>query len=87
MRTTTIFFAWSKPLNFFFVSLLLSLPQLVSAQSPNIVISQVYTAGGNANAAYNQDFVELFNRSTSPVAITGWTIQYASATGVFGNNC
>ncbi|RZK32076.1 MAG: T9SS type A sorting domain-containing protein, partial [Hymenobacter sp.] len=42
--------------------------------------------GGNANAAYNQDFVELFNRSTSPVAITGWTIQYASATGVFGTS-
>lgn len=44
-------------------------------------ISQVYGGGGNTSATYNQDFVELFNAGTSPVDISGWSVQYASATG------
>mgnify|MGYP002651409927 CR=1 FL=1 len=50
-----------------------------------VVISQVYGGGGNASATYNQDFVELFNRSTNTVDISGWSIQYASATGPTGS--
>lgn len=46
-----------------------------------VVISQVYGAGGNAGAIYKNDFVELFNRGNSSVDLTGWSIQYASATG------
>ncbi|MGB5006004.1 MAG: lamin tail domain-containing protein, partial [Ferruginibacter sp.] len=48
---------------------------------PGMVISQVYGGGGNTAATYNQDFVELFNRSASTIDISGWSIQYASATG------
>ncbi|RZK25111.1 MAG: lamin tail domain-containing protein, partial [Hymenobacter sp.] len=48
-----------------------------------IVISQVYGGGGNSGATYSNDFVELFNPTTSPVTITGWTLQYASAAGAF----
>jgi len=47
----------------------------------NVVVSQVYGGGGNANAPYQNDFVELFNRSASPVALSGWSVQYASASG------
>src|SRR6185369_3904048 len=47
----------------------------------NVVISQVYGAGSNANATYQNDFVELFNRGTTAVNLSGWTVQYASATG------
>lgn len=47
----------------------------------NVVISQVYGGGGNTGAPYQNDFIELFNRSTSPISITGWSVQYASATG------
>ena len=52
-----------------------------------IVISQVYGGGGNANATYTHDFVELFNRGTSTVSLEGWSIQYTSAvgTGTFGS--
>ena len=49
--------------------------------SPNIVISQIYGGGGNTGAVYANDFVELFNRGTSPVSLNGWSTQYASATG------
>ncbi len=51
-----------------------------SAISSTISISQVYGGGGNSGAVYQNDFVELFNASTSPVNITGWSIQYAAAT-------
>ena len=51
------------------------------AQVNHFVISQVYGGGGNANAPYQNDFVELFNPTGSTVSLTGWSVQYASATG------
>lgn len=50
------------------------------AASSTVVISQVYTAGGNSGATFNADYVELFNLSGAPVNITGWSLQYFSAT-------
>ena len=47
--------------------------------SGSMVIAEVYAAGGNSGATYANDYAELFNRGTSPVAIDGWTLQYASA--------
>jgi hypothetical protein len=55
--------------------------QVAFAASPNIVISQVYGGGGNAGTTFRNDFIELFNRGTSPVNVTGWTVQYTSTTG------
>lgn len=43
-----------------------------------VVISQVF--GGNGGT-YANDYVELFNNGASAVDVTGWSIQYASATG------
>ncbi|MBK7433647.1 MAG: lamin tail domain-containing protein [Chitinophagaceae bacterium] len=50
------------------------------SQSTTLVISQVYGAGGNAGALYNADYVELHNLSAAPVSLSGYSIQYASAT-------
>jgi hypothetical protein len=55
--------------------------QLGELVSPNIVISQLYGGGGNAGAPFTSDYVELFNRGASAVTVTGWSVQYASATG------
>ncbi len=49
--------------------------------SANMVISQLYGGGGSVNAPYQNDFVELYNRGTSPISLNGWSTQYASATG------
>src|SRR3954471_15460132 len=49
--------------------------------SPNVVVSQVYGAGGNNGAAYNADYIELFNRGPAGQPLGGWSVQYASATG------
>jgi len=47
----------------------------------NIRISQVY--GGNGGT-WNQDYVELYNNSTSAINIGGYTLQYAAATNTSG---
>ncbi|MFL5961096.1 MAG: lamin tail domain-containing protein [Gaiellaceae bacterium] len=47
--------------------------------SGSIVLGEVFAAGGNSGAPYANDYVELFNRGASAVAIDGWTLQYASA--------
>ncbi len=46
-----------------------------------VVISQVYGGGGNSNASFQNDYVELYNRTSNPIDITGWTLQYTSADG------
>ena len=46
-----------------------------------VVISQVYGGGGNGGATFHNDFVELYNRGTVAVDLTGWSLQYASSTG------
>ncbi len=46
-----------------------------------ILISQVYGGGGNAGAPFRNDFIELFNSGNTTVELSGWSVQYASATG------
>jgi predicted extracellular nuclease len=46
-----------------------------------VVISQVYGGGGNTGAPWKNDFIELFNSSTTPVSLNGSSVQYASAAG------
>src|SRR5215213_1534991 len=52
-----------------------------NAASPDLVISQVYGAGGNSGAVYNADYIEIFNRGSAPVSLNGLSLQYTSATG------
>jgi DNA/RNA endonuclease YhcR with UshA esterase domain len=46
-----------------------------------VVISQIYGAGGNSGATYNQDFIELYNPTNQPIDLSGWSVQYASSGG------
>ena len=52
-----------------------------NAASPDVVITEVYGGGGNSGAPYTNDFVELTNNGSSPVDVSGWSVQYASSTG------
>lgn len=65
-----------------------SLILLAATADAQVVISQVYGAGGNSGATLANDYVELFNRSSSSVSLADMSIQYASATGTgnFGAN-
>lgn len=49
--------------------------------STSLVISQVYGGGGNSGATYTNDFIELYNLGSTPVTVTGWSVQYASSAG------
>jgi len=48
---------------------------------PNVIITQVYGAGGNSGATYTNDFVELYNTTGNNIDISAWSIQYYPATG------
>ena len=70
----------------FLFGFILSGALAVLAASPalsasNLVISQIYGGGGNTGSTYTNDFIELFNRGTTNIDLSGWTVQYASATG------
>ena len=53
------------------------------AVSSNVVISEVYGGGTGSGAAntYGNDFIELYNRGTTAVNLSGWSVQYKSAAG------
>ncbi|MET0517367.1 MAG: ExeM/NucH family extracellular endonuclease [Burkholderiaceae bacterium] len=68
-----------KPLALLMAVAFAAPPALASASG--VVISQVYGNGGNNGASYNADYVELFNAGSSVVSLSGWSVQYASATG------
>lgn len=54
-------------------------------QAPNVIITEVYGAGGNSGAILKNDFIELYNTTNSPINIGGWSVQYYSATGTAAN--
>ncbi|HEY6391565.1 MAG TPA: lamin tail domain-containing protein, partial [Bryobacteraceae bacterium] len=61
--------------------MILPLAIFAGALPAQVVISQVYGGGGNAGATFKNDFIEVFNRGNSAANLTGWSVQYASATG------
>ena len=73
------------PLRRFLATLAAAVPLaglgLAAPAGAAVVISQVYGAGGNSGATLKHDFIELFNNGSAPIAIGGWSVQYAPATG------
>jgi predicted extracellular nuclease len=53
----------------------------LTVTGPILVISQIYGGGGNSGAPYTNDYIEIFNRGTTSVLLTGLSLQYTSATG------
>ncbi len=62
-----------------FAALLLLAPVAQGTSSTGLVVSQLYAGGGNSGAAYTNDFVELLNTGGTAVDLSGWSLQYASA--------
>lgn len=56
---------------------------LVLASTSGVVISQVYGGGAatSGSPSFKYDYVELFNAGSAPVNLTGYSLQYGSATG------
>ncbi|MBN9383337.1 MAG: choice-of-anchor J domain-containing protein [Chitinophagaceae bacterium] len=53
----------------------------VTASPAKVVVNQVYGGGGNSGSVFSNDFIELFNDDDTTVNLTGWSVQYAAATG------
>lgn len=67
-----------KKMYFLLIVFLCIVSQHVFSQ---VVINEVYGGGGNTGATYKNDFIELYNNGAVDVALTGWSVQYASAAG------
>ena len=67
------------------VSTCIVVPQASAAvDGSNAVISEVYGGGGNKGAAFNHDFIELYNPTSADLDLTGWSVEYLSASGNSG---
>ena len=54
-----------------------------AAHAQMLTINEVYGGGGNANAPYTNDFIELYNSGTTAINLGNYSLYYASATGAF----
>lgn len=63
----------------------LSIVLMAATSQAQIVINEVYGGGGNAGSTYKNDFVELINRGSSSVTLSGASLQYASTAGTFNS--
>ena len=55
-----------------------------AAVSADVVISEVYGGGGNSGATFTHDYIEQYNRGTTPVDISTWSVQYGSSAAPLG---
>ncbi|MDD3957460.1 MAG: hypothetical protein PHO96_01085 [Candidatus Izemoplasmatales bacterium] len=56
----------------------LSTPDLIG-----LMIYEVYGGGGNSGCIFSNDYVVIYNPNDVAVSLVGYSLQYASATGVF----
>lgn len=53
-----------------------------SPDGDDLVISEIYGAGGNGSgASRNADFIELYNPTDAPISVNGMSVQYRSTSG------
>src|SRR5262245_66139948 len=60
---------------------LYAMPASANPAGTSLVISEVYGAGGNANAVYSNDFIEIHNPTDAAISVDGWSVQYRSSGG------
>ena len=63
------------------VSLAGTVNTIVPPVTAHIVLNQIYGGGGNSGSFYTNDFIELYNNDSTAVNLSGWSVQYSSATG------
>ncbi|WP_300342743.1 ExeM/NucH family extracellular endonuclease [Nesterenkonia sp.] len=51
-----------------------------------LLISEVYTQGGEPGSVYQHRYVELYNYGTEDIDLTEWSLQYGNAAGTYNGN-
>jgi hypothetical protein len=59
------------------------IPLQPAAVAGDIVFSQIYSNGGNPGSSYQNNYLEIFNRTSNAINISGWRFYIANATGTF----
>jgi hypothetical protein len=54
-----------------------------TAAGGDLVISEIYSQGGNTGSAFQNNYLELFNRTNNAIDISGWKIYLTNSTGTF----
>lgn len=62
-------------------SALIAAPASADVAGTGVVINEAYLSGGSAGSAFTNKFVELYNPTSQPVSLDGFSLQYRSATG------
>ena len=81
MRTANRFFNLIVAISIALGLVMLPAPQHTVQAASDLRISQVYGGNSNAISPYKYDYIELYNAGSSAVSLTGYSVQYASATG------
>jgi hypothetical protein len=48
-----------------------------------VMLYEIYGGGGNSGAPFSSDYVVLYNSSPNDISLTGWSLQYTTASGFF----
>ena len=51
------------------------------SQSKTLVISEIYGGGGTLDGSYKNDYLQIFNLSSSPIDLSEYTVQIAPTSG------
>ncbi len=57
-----------------------------TAAAGDIVFSQIYGSGGNPGSTFQNNYIELFNRTNNVIDFGGWPIYITTATGTFNQS-
>jgi 5'-nucleotidase len=57
-----------------------------AATGADVIINEAYMKGGSSGAPYLNKFIELYNAGDTAQDLTGWSLQYRSATGTEAAN-
>lgn len=63
-----------------------TMPAQANPSGTGLVINEVYGGGGNNGGAFRNDFIELYNPTTSDIPLGGLSLQYRSNAGGVGGN-
>ncbi|MET0931172.1 MAG: ExeM/NucH family extracellular endonuclease [Aeromicrobium sp.] len=71
------------------VASLVAIPAAPATADPagtSIVINEIYPNGGSGGGLYQSRYFELYNPTSAPISVAGWSLQGRSAAGVAAFN-